>query len=202
MTSGRAIAPGGAMMRPRRWTVADVDRLPDDETKRLEIIDGQLFISDPTHWYHQRVCLELTVPLGLWSHQTDAGVAVMAPGIIFADDEAVAPDIVWISHERLATALEPDGKLHAAPELIAEVLSLGLSDEWRDREIKLKLYSRRGVREYWIVDWQQRRIEVFRRDDTALQLTATLLEGDTLDSPLLPCFALPLSELFAYALYP
>ena len=189
-------------MRPRRWTVADVDRLPDDPTKRFEIIDGQLFISDPTHWYHQRVCLELCVPLGLWSDETGAGVVVMAPGIIFADDEAVAPDIVWITREQLAAALEPDGKLHAAPELIAEVLSLGLSDEWRDREVKLKLYSRRGVCEYWMVDWQRRQIDVFRRADKALELVATLVEGDTLDSPLLPGFAMPLGELFAYALQP
>jgi Uma2 family endonuclease len=185
------------MMQPRRWTVADVDLLPEDETKRFEIIDGQLFVSDPTHWYHQRVCIELIVPLGLWSHETSAGVVTMAPGIIFADDEAVAPDLVWISHERLATALEPDGKLHAAPDLVVEVLSPGASNERRDREVKRKLYARRGVREYWIVDWQRRQIEVFRRLDTALELVATLLEDDSLRSPLLPGFALPVGELFA-----
>lgn len=184
-------------MRPRRWTVADVDLLPEDETKRFEIIDGQLFVSDPTHWYHQLVCTGLVVALHGWSREKRRGDAVMAPGIIFADDEAVAPDAVWVSKERLEKLLWPDGKLHAAPELIAEVLSLGLSDEWRDREIKRKLYSRRGVREYWIVDWQRRQIEVFRRVDTALDLVATLLEGDTLQSPLLPGFALSVSELFA-----
>jgi Uma2 family endonuclease len=183
-------------MHSRRWTVADVDRLPEDETKRFEIIDGQLVVSCPTHWCHQRVCMELMVPIGLWSHQTNAGVTVPAPGIIFADDEAVAPDVVWISHERLAIALQPDGKLHAAPELVAEVLSLGLSEEWRDREAKLKLYSRRGVREYWIVDWQRRQVETFRRVDAALQMHATLLEGDVLESVLLPGFALSIDELF------
>jgi Uma2 family endonuclease len=93
--------------------------------------------------------------------------------------------------------LAPDGKLHAAPDLAVEVLSPGSSNERRDREVKLKLYARRGVREYWIVDWQRRQIEVFRREDGVLQLSATLLEGDSLQSPLLPGFALSVSELFA-----
>jgi len=185
------------MMRPRRWTVADVDLLPDDETKRFEIIDGQLFISDPTYWYHQLVCTGLAVALHSWSREAGTGIAVMAPGIIFADDEAVAPDVVWVSKERLGELLWPDGKLHAAPELIAEVLWPGPANERRDREVKRKLYSRRRVREYWIVDGPRRQIEVFRREDTALELVATLLEDDVLRSPLLPGFALPLSTLFA-----
>ena len=55
--------------------------------------------------------------------------------------------MVWISRERFAAALEPDGKLHAAPDLVVEVLSPGSTNERRDRQAKLKLYSRRGVRE-------------------------------------------------------
>ena len=42
-----------------------------------------------------------------------------------------------------------------------EVLSPGAANEERDRDAKLKLYSRRGVNEYGIIDSQQRRIEVF-----------------------------------------
>ncbi|MBI2218960.1 MAG: Uma2 family endonuclease, partial [Candidatus Rokubacteria bacterium] len=54
-------------------------------------------------------------------------------------------DVVWVSTQRLATVLWPDGKLHAAPDLIVEVLSPGAANERRDREVKLTLYSRRGV---------------------------------------------------------
>ena len=66
-----------------------------------------------------------------------------------------------------------------------------------DRAAKLGVYSRRGVREYWIVSWQQRQIEVYRRVDLGLQLAVTCFEDDVLESPLLAGFRLPLRELFA-----
>ncbi|HLH26299.1 MAG TPA: Uma2 family endonuclease [Chloroflexota bacterium] len=184
------------MTQSLRWTSADLELLPDDG-KRYEIIDGELYVSRQPHYYHQLLCMDLGAPLQRWSRETGAGQVSVAPGVILADDDDVAPDLVWVSRERLATTLAPDGKLHAAPDLVVEILSPGSTNERRDREAKLKLYSRRGVREYWIVNWQRRQVEVYRRVDAALQLIATLLEGDSLQSPLLPGFALPISELFA-----
>ena len=77
-----------------------------------------------------------------------------------------------------------------------EILSPGAANERRDREAKLKLYSRRGVLEYWIVDWQARQVEVYRREELALRLVATLYATDTLASPLLPGFACEVATLF------
>ena len=72
----------------------------------------------------------------------------MAPGLIFAEDDDVAPDIVWSSSARLAQILGPDGKLHAAPELIVEVAS---SSRKIDLGPKFEDYRRAGVREYVVV---------------------------------------------------
>src|SRR6266516_3628587 len=99
-------------------------------------------------------------------------------------------------HSGLPRFFGPEGHLHSAPELIVEVLSPGSANEKRDREIKLNLYSRRGVHEYWVVDWRQRRIEVFRREEAELRLAATLLESDTLTTLLLPAFACPVADIF------
>jgi Uma2 family endonuclease len=109
----------------------------------------------------------------------------------------VAPDVVWISRERLATALWPDGHLHSAPELVVEVLSPGEINERRDRETKLKLYSRRGALEYWIVNWRTRQIEVYRREEMALQQVGIVYENDTLQSPYLPGLRFQVREVFA-----
>jgi Uma2 family endonuclease len=178
-----------------RWTSADLESLPDDG-KRYEIIDGELHMSKQPHYFHQYVCGKLVAKLDVWNERSRLGDVLFAPGIIFGEDDDVAPDVVWISNSRLATALEPDGKLHAAPELVIEVLSPGSTNERRDREAKLKLYSQRGVSEYWIVDWRARQIEVYRREQAQLRLVATLFNPDTLDSPLLPGFACPVASLF------
>jgi Uma2 family endonuclease len=178
-----------------RWTSADLAELPDDG-KRYEIIDGELYMSRQPHWHHQRACGKIFAALEAWSMQTGAGEANLAPGVIFTDDNDVAPNVVWISHTRRATALAPDGHLHAAPELVIEVLSPGSTNEGRDREAKLKLYSRRGVLEYWIVDWRTRQVEVYRREDLALYLMATLHPTDMLTAPLLPGFSCEVVTLF------
>ena len=183
------------MTTTMRWTSADLALLPDDG-KRYEIIDGELHMSKQPHWYHQAACFKLGFQLELWNQQSKLGQVNIAPGIIFADDDDVAPDVVWISRERLATTLEVDGKLHAAPEIVVEVLSPGSTNEQRDRKAKLKLYSRRGVSEYWIVNWQTRQMEIYRREQMELRLVATLFESDALESPLLPGFSCPVVSFF------
>src|SRR5215469_9833292 len=163
-------------------TSADLKLLPDDGNL-YELIGGELHVSKQPSWRHQYVCLRLGRFLDEWNDQSGAGMANCAPGVIFAEDDDVAPDLVWISRERLAAALEEDEKLHSAPELVVEVLSPGLSNWRRDREAKLQLYSRRGVQEYWIVSYQERNVEIYRHDGTGLQLAATLNSDDSLESP-------------------
>ncbi len=185
----------GKEMTTLRWTSRDLEMMPDNG-KRYEIVDGELYVSKQPHYHHQRLCLRLGGLLDAWCLQTGAGEANAAAGLIFGENDDVAPDLVWISRERLATALQEDGKLHTAPELVVEVLSPGVTNEHRDREIKLKLYSQRGVLEYWIVSWRERRIEIYRRVEAVLTLASTLYETDTLQSPLLPGFICPVSKLF------
>jgi Uma2 family endonuclease len=170
--------------------------MPDDGN-RYEIIDGELFMSTQPHLYHQFVCSRFASHLDRWNEKAGLGEVAVAPGLIFAADDDVAPDVVWISNARLAAGLRSDGKLHDAPDLVIEVLSPGSVNARRDREAKLQLYSRRGVSEYWIASWQTRTVDVYRRGKTALTLVGTLRETDTLQSPTLPGFACPVAALFA-----
>ena len=184
-------------MTSLQWTSQDLLGLPDNG-KRYEIIKGELYMSRQPHYNHQVVCNQVGFLLKTWSRQTNAGSIYPAPGIIFADDDDVAPDVVWISKARAEVALEADGKLHLAPELVVEVLSPGNATEKREREVKLKLYSRRGVSEYWLVSWPKRQLELYQRnpEELALELVQTLFEKDTLKSPLLPGFSCQVWELF------
>lgn len=177
------------------YTIHDLDTFPEDGLVR-ELIEGELYVSTQPHWHHQYACTKLLQALENWNEQTGLGIANNAPGLIFSIHDAVAPDVVWVSVERLPHILGENGKLNDAPDLVVEVISPGWQNETRDRDTKLKLYSRRGVREYWIVDWQKKRVEVFRRQRTRLLQTATLHKEDALTSPLLPGFACKVTTLF------
>jgi Uma2 family endonuclease len=178
-------------------TIQDLEGLPTPlDDQRYEIIDGDLFVSKQPHWHHQLAATNIIAILWTWNRESGGGIVVDAPGVIFANDTAVAPDVVWVSAERLDALLGEDGKLHAAPDLVVELLSPGAENERRDGETKLDLYSRQGVREYWIVDWQHRELHIHRRRGARLELIATLLANDVLESPLLPGFAVQISEFF------
>lgn len=183
------------MSTTTRWTSADLALMPDDGT-RYEIIDGELHMSKQPHVGHQGACFTVCFELEQWNRSAKWGRVIPAPGLIFADDDDVAPDAVLISNERYAIALGKDGKLHAAPELVIEVLSPGSTNERRDREAKLDLYSRRGVAEYWIMNWRTHQIEIYRRDHEGLEHAETLSDPDTLVSPLLRGFACSVASLF------
>ena len=156
-----------------RWTSADLELLPDNGN-RYEIIDGELFVTRSPHWKHQKTCVRVGYALDTWSQSTNLGETTFAPGVIFTDADNVIPDVVWVSNEILANSLDDAGHLTTAPELIVEVLSPGVENERRDREAKLKLYSSRGVQEYWIINWQKQQIEVYRREQGILKIVATL----------------------------
>lgn len=183
------------MTTTKRWTSSDLKRLPNDGS-RYEIVDGELYMSRQPHYFHQLVCTKLAAKLEAWDEGAGLGEVVFAPGIVFSDDDDVAPDVVWTSKERLASVLGSDGKFHEAPELVIEVLSPGSVNERRDREAKLQLYSRRGVSEYWIVNWMLKSIDVYRRDQTQLHYIATLFETDRLESTLFPGFSCAVASLF------
>ena len=180
-----------------RFTTADLELFPDrlDDT-RYEIINGELYVAKQPSWHHQQTCGRVFGRLDAWSAQTGSGETSLAPGVLFAEDDNVAPDVVWVSKERLPLLLHAAGHLRGAPDLVVEVLSPGVANEERDREAKFKLYSRRGVFEYWIADWQLRQIEIYRREDATLRHVVTLRGTDVLQSPLLPGFACVVEELF------
>jgi Uma2 family endonuclease len=180
------------------WTTADLDAMPDDGGwLRHEIIEGELYVTRAPHIRHQSAAGKIQVRLQNWSEETGLGLSVQTPGVIFTPTDAVIPDVVWASQSRLDRGIDAAGHFTIAPELVVEILSSGEQNEQRDKSVKLKLYSRYGVQEYWIVNWQLQTLEIYRRTDAQLQLVATLLAGDTLTSPLLPGFKAEIDRIFS-----
>jgi len=120
--------------------------------------------------------------------------------VIYADDDNVIPDVVWISAERLAQGLDTAGHLHElGPELVVEVVSPGSENARRDRETKLALYSRRDALEYWIVDPVAHTVHQYARaaqGSGPLRLRSSVGDADWLRSDLLEGFEVRVSDLW------
>jgi Uma2 family endonuclease len=180
-----------------RFTTADLDCLDLPEGWRAEIVDGALYVSKAPGWDHQTVAGNVFVALRAWAAE-HAGRVNWGIGVIYADDDNVVPDVVWISAERLAQALDAAGHLNqVGPELVVEVVSPGSENARRDREAKLALYSRRDALEYWIVDPVARTVHQYHRvQGGPLQLRGVVGDDDWLTSDLLEGFAVRVSELW------
>jgi Uma2 family endonuclease len=177
------------------WNSQDLELLPDNGNI-YEIIDGDLYMTRSPHWKHQTAIGRIHTELDNWSLKTGLGRAIITPGIIFSDTNNVIPDVVWISQDRLEKSLDEGGHLTTAPELIVEVLSTGKNDIKRDKEVKLKLYSAQGVKEYWLVDWVNKQVEIYRRNQAKLELVSTLFNHDQITSEILPQFGLNVKNIF------
>jgi len=84
-----------------------------------------------------------------------------------------------------------------SPDLAVEVRSP--STRRRDEGVKLKLYDRSDVAEYWVIDPTAYLVRVYQRRKGRLSLAAELTGDSTaaLTSPLLPGCSLPLAPIFA-----
>ena len=122
------------------------------------------------------------------------GTVLISPtDVVLSNHDVAQPDILFVSNERAGIITEAN--IQGAPDLVVEVLSP--TTEGHDRGYKLTLYSRHGVREYWLVDPVAERVEVFTAGAEGLTLTATYQRSQTLVSPLLPELSIDLERVFS-----
>src|SRR5215475_10806986 len=77
----------------RRWTVADLDDLPDDGN-RYEVIDGELFVTQSPSLRHQDAVGCLHLLLSGYLDVEQVGHPYVSPGeIVFSPHRGVQPDV-------------------------------------------------------------------------------------------------------------
>ncbi len=140
-------------------TWQDVQQMPDDGN-RYEAIEGDLHVTPAPGTRHARVSKRLQYALDRILERPGLGEIFVAPyGVEFpATGEGVQPDIIFVSRARREIIAEAG--IVGAPDLVVEILSP--STAGRDRTIKLRLYERQGVREYWIVDPDENTVDMWR----------------------------------------
>lgn len=155
-----------------RYTLADV--LTWDENDRTEIIGGEAFMMATPSRIHQKISFEIGRQLGNYLEGKKCEVYPAPFGVRLFEKDGDAPD-------KVDTIVEPDlsvicdrNKLDkygckGAPDLVVEVLSP--ATQRHDRLVKLNLYQRAGVREYWIVNPEDQTVQVMLLDaDGTLRL--------------------------------
>ena len=179
-----------------KFTYEDYKSLPVSETKRYELLGGELVLVPSPTEYHQRVSGNLVFILRKFVREREAGRIYYAPlDVVLGegdDREVVQPDIFFISKERAEVIAEEE--IRGAPDLVIEIISPGTED--RDRHYKKTLYARYGVNEYWIVDPKAKTVEVYTLGERGFELAGIYKATEVLTSPLLPGLKVNLKEVF------
>ncbi len=133
--------------------------LPEDG-RRYEAIGGELYSEGACTPRHQSVVLRLSMEFHRLLEKPGYGFVVYGPvGVEFpSTHEGVQPDLLFVSDAR--RSIVSDDWIRGSPDLMVEVVSPTTAE--RDRGLKLDLYRRQGVVEYWIVDADEDLVDVWR----------------------------------------
>jgi Uma2 family endonuclease len=187
------MSPTAPVPATYRVTFEDWLRYPDDG-KLYEILEGELAVSPPPTFRHQRIGRKLLRALDTYFEERASGEVFYAPvGVRLSEDTVLEPDLVGILREHLDRIVE-ERYLDGAPDLVVEILSPGTAG--RDLGAKRALYEHAGVPEYWIVDPIAATILVLTLRASAYREAGLYRRDQTLLSPLLAGLEIPLSKVF------
>lgn len=145
------------------YTYGDYSEWPDEE--RWELIDGIPYNMSPApSRIHQKITGELfrLIANYLTGKECEVYIAPFDVRLPKGDendeqiDTVVQPDLVVVCERK---KLDERG-CKGAPDLVVEVLSPGTAA--KDMKIKLALYERVGVKEYWLVDPGNKTVQVYQ----------------------------------------
>ncbi|MDR1587042.1 MAG: Uma2 family endonuclease [Treponema sp.] len=179
--------------RDVRFTYGDY--LETDEDCRAEIIDGQLYVMSPPSRYHQSILGKLFVKIALFLegkpyrvYPAPFGVRLF-PKNDLSDDTYFEPDITVVCD---LSKLDDRG-CNGPPDMIIEIMSS--SNRQNDMLVKFRKYLQAGVREYWIVDPDEKTVHACILDDNRYRVSV-YDETQTAPVSVLPGCAVVLKDIF------
>jgi Uma2 family endonuclease len=178
-----------------RMTLREFDQAEFVEGHRYELINGVLVVSPIPSPQERNPNEELGHWLRLYrdTHAQGSTLNLTLPEhtVNTPTNRRRADRVIWAGLKRRA-------RVNETPTIIAEFVSSGKRDRKRDYEDKRDEYLAMNVREYWVIDRFQRSVTIFTRVAGKIK-SRVLRKKQTLTTPLLPGFELPLARLFAAA---
>ncbi len=159
--------------KKERYTFTDVLTWTQDD--HIELIDGKAYMMAPPSRIHQKASFEIGRQIGNYLDGKKCEVYPAPFGVrLFEKDGDTPGDINTIVEPDISivcdrSKLDEHG-CKGAPDMIVEVLSP--STLRHDRFVKLGLYQRAGVREYWIVEPETKTVQVYTLENGIFQTCA------------------------------
>lgn len=176
-----------------RLTADELLRMPDDGF-RHELLRGELKKMAPASHEHGRIVVNITTPLDQHVRANNLGIVYAAEtGFKIASDPDTvrAPDVAFVSRERLLRAGDVTGYWPGAPDLVVEVISP--SDSYTEVEDKVVDWLEAGARMVVVVSPRKRVVTVYQ----SLSDLVILTENDTLDGgSVVPGWTMPVKSIF------
>lgn len=162
---------------------------------RYELIAGELHTMSPAGHVHGRLIPMIASPLYVYVRQHKLGAVYGAEtGFILArnPDTVRAPEVAFITAERVAAVGDEPGYWVGAPDLAVEVLSPG--DSYGEVEAKVFDWLDGGARMVVVVNGKRQTVTVYRsRSDIRVLVGDESLDG----GDVVPGWVLPLQSIFA-----
>ena len=133
--------------KDHKYTAEEYFAKTPESNKHIELRDGVIIEFESPTELHQDIVLGLGADIRSFIRANKGECKIMiSPFDVKLDDfNVVQPDVLVVCDKN-----KMDGKrCHGSPDWVIEVLSTNRRDDLVD---KLALYSKHGVREYWIVD--------------------------------------------------
>ena len=148
------------------YTVDDYYALPDE--RRVELIDGVIYDMGAPTSIHQLIVTEIWKILREYIREKAGDCMPIASPIdvqLNCDDKTmVQPDVLVVcDREKVIRRC-----IYGAPDFIIEILSL--TSRKKDMFTKLAKYKEAGVREYWLVDPDKKKVLVYDLEHEELPL--------------------------------
>lgn len=177
---------------PKRYSYADLEAFPVDNVRR-EVIDGELIVSPSPITRHQRASGKILFRLMEYANNT-GGEAFAAPyDVYLASDNVVEPDLIFVRADHMAQV--GTKRFENAPDLVVEISSP--STRHLDLTRKRELYERFGVPEFWFVDLENERVEVYVLGNNGYGTSQIKYSGDTLEPAGLPGLSVAVTQALA-----
>ncbi len=176
-----------------RWTVDEFEKLGEtgffQESGRVELLNGEIFVMSPTGYRHNYAVQELTEFFS--DRRRRRYITRPQCTVILNDGSDVLPDLAL-----LRPVAHRYRRQHPVAEDVLLLVEVADSSLGYDRHDKLPVYAAEGIAEVWIVNLRAEQLEVYREPAGVDYAVKTIhAAGETIAPLAFPDLLLPVADV-------